>query len=205
MIGMGYAVRHPDRIARLVVLNTAAFHPPTGKRLPWQLSLCRSACLGPLLVRGLNAFCTGAARNCAVRRPLSDAVRRAYLAPYDSWSNRRAVLRFVQDIPLRPRDRAFDAVSEVDGGLPRLAHLPMLICWGLRDFVFDADFLNEWTRRFPRAEVHGFDDAGHYVLEDAAEEIVPLVSRFLDAGDRAAGQSSVGKSSAGQRSGGPVV
>jgi haloalkane dehalogenase len=55
----------------------------------------------------------------------------------------------------------------------------MLICWGAKDFVFDEHFLVEWTRRFPKAEVHRFGDAGHYVLEDAGEEIMPLVQRFL--------------------------
>jgi haloalkane dehalogenase len=108
-------------------------------------------------------------------------VRAGYLAPYDSWANRIAVLRFVQDIPLRPGDPSYALISEVQDQLDRLLDVPMLICWGMRDFVFDRDFLQEWERRFPRAEVHSFADAGHYVLEDAAEEIVPLVRRFLGA------------------------
>jgi haloalkane dehalogenase len=37
MVGMTYAARHPERIARLVVMNTAAFHMPRAKRLPWAL------------------------------------------------------------------------------------------------------------------------------------------------------------------------
>jgi haloalkane dehalogenase len=57
----------------------------------------------------------------------------------------------------------------------------MLICWGEKDFVFDRDFLDEWIRRFPEAQVQRFPDAGHYVLEDAAEEIIPLVQDFLRA------------------------
>ena len=55
----------------------------------------------------------------------------------------------------------------------------MLICWGEKDFVFDQHFLEEWRRRFPSAEVHAFADAGHFVLEDAGEEIIPLVRDFL--------------------------
>jgi hypothetical protein len=27
--------------------------------------------------------------------------------------------------------------------------------------------------------VHRFDDAGHYILEDAAQEVIPLIDRFL--------------------------
>jgi haloalkane dehalogenase len=55
----------------------------------------------------------------------------------------------------------------------------MLICWGERDFVFDRDYLDEWRRRFPDAEVHSFPDAGHYVLEDESDKIAVLVEDFL--------------------------
>lgn len=178
MIGMAYATRYPDRIRRLLILNTAAFHLPKGKRLPWSLRLCRSKFLGPLLVRGLNAFCRGALNYCAVQ-PLSEAVRAAYLAPYDSWPNRIAVLRFVQDIPLQPGDASYAVVSQVEQRLPTLQDVPMLICWGERDFVFDGEFLNAWKERFPHANVHTFAGAGHFVLEDASSDLIPLVRSFL--------------------------
>ena len=89
------------------------------------------------------------------------------------------MLRFVQDIPLRPGDPGYDLVSEVQDGLQRFRDVPMLICWGGKDFVFDRHFLDEWRRRFPGAEVHSFADSGHFVLEDAGEEIIPLVRNFL--------------------------
>ncbi len=178
MIGMAFAHRHPERIKRLVLLNTAAFPMPQSKRLPWSLWCCRTPLLGPMLVRGLNAFCRGAARYC-VRKPLPAEVREGYLVPYDSWQNRIAVLRFVQDIPLAPGDRGFDLVKEVADGLHRFAQLPTLICWGEQDFVFDRHFLDEWQRRFPRAEAHIFPEAGHYVLEDAGAEILALIRDFL--------------------------
>jgi haloalkane dehalogenase len=179
MIGMAYAHRRPERVKRFVVLNTAAFHPPPGMRLPWPLWLCRNTPLGPPLVRGLNAFCHGAVWFGCTRRPMPRRVRAGYLAPYDSWRSRVAVLRFVQDIPLRPGDPGYALVSEVQDGLHRFRDAPMLICWGEKDFVFDRRFLAEWRRRFPAAEVHAFADAGHYVLEDAGEEIIPLVRDFL--------------------------
>ena len=81
MIGMASAHRRPERVKRLVVLNTAAFHMPRGKRLPWSLFLCRNRLIGPFLVRGLNAFSRAAVRWCATRRPLSPEARAGYLAP----------------------------------------------------------------------------------------------------------------------------
>src|SRR5665647_1997681 len=62
MIGMAYAARNPERIGRLVLLNTAAFHLPKEKRFPLGLRICRDTLLGTLLVRGCNAFAVGASR-----------------------------------------------------------------------------------------------------------------------------------------------
>ncbi len=51
--------------------------------------------------------------------------------------------------------------------------------WGDKDFVFDHHFAAEWQRRFPDAEWLRFPDGGHYILEDAAEELIPAIRRFL--------------------------
>lgn len=181
MIGMGYATRHPDRIKRLIITNTSGFHLPEKKRLPLSIKACRSRVAGPFLVRGLNAFSRGAVRSCVTRRALSGPVARGYLAPYSSWENRRAVLRFVQDIPLDASHPSHAAVSAVENKLATLANVPMMILWGARDFVFDDHFLNGWRTRFPQAEVHRFAEAGHYLFEDEAEAVVPLIRRFLAA------------------------
>jgi haloalkane dehalogenase len=177
MIGMAWASRHPERLARLVVLNTAAFWA-RGKKLPWQLRLIRNTPLGPLLVRGLNLFSEGLVRFC-VARALTGEVRAGYLAPYRTWHDRIAVLRFIQDIPLEPGDPSYDLVKSVEEGLSRFRDLPMLICWGARDFVFDDDFQAGWRQRFPGAEVHRFADAHHLVLEDKGPRITSLVRDFL--------------------------
>jgi haloalkane dehalogenase len=179
MIGMAYAARHPERIARIVVMNTAAFHMPKSKTLPRALWFCRDTLLGALAVRGLNAFAKGTARIGCTRYPLARDVRRAYVEPYDSWDHRIAIHRFVQDIPLRAGDRSFELVSWVQDRLPELAEVPMLIAWGMKDFVFDHHFLGEWIRRFPRAEVLRFEESGHYVLEDESERLVPAIAAFV--------------------------
>ena len=179
MIGMAYATRHPERIARLVVLNTGAFHLPAAKPFPFGLWLVRNTPLGPLLVRGCNLFARGAAWVGCKRRRMPKELRDQYCAPYNSWQNRIATLRFVQDIPLSPSDPADSVVTETEQRLHTLAHVPLLIFWGLKDFVFDRHFLAEWEQRFPRAIVHRFEDCGHYILEDAAEEIIPHIQAFL--------------------------
>ena len=179
MIGMAYASRHPERIGRLVLLNTAAFHLPKEKKFPLGLKICRDTALGTLLVRGFNAFSVGASIVGCKKNPMSEELKSAYRSPYNSWAKRIATLRFVQDIPLVPGDRNYDLVSEVAAGLHRFADLPIAIFWGELDFVFDPTFLAEWKRRFPKARVKSYPDAGHYILEDMKSEVVPMIAAFL--------------------------
>lgn len=178
-IGFGWAAARPSRVARLVILNTGSFPLPVGKPLPKPLKFGRDAALGEFVIRRFNAFAAVAAR-VGVARPMPPAVRRAYLAPYDSWAHRIAVARFVQDIPLGPGDPAWPWVEAMARRLPEYADRPVFIGWGLKDFVFDHHFLKGFTDALPGADVHAFEDAGHYVLEDKAEVLVPAIRAFLD-------------------------
>ncbi len=180
MIGFGWALKHAARIKRLVILNTAAFPLPTGKAMPWQLTLGRDSRIGAGLIRGFNAFSGGAAR-FGVEKKMPGDVRRAYVAPFDSWTNRISTLRFVQDIPLSPGDRAYSLVEQAGQRLPDFADRPAFLGWGLKDFVFDEKFLARFSQALPKAERMTFADAGHYVLEDKADPLVPAIRRFLDA------------------------
>lgn len=178
-IGFGWAVRNVSRVKRMIVFNTAAFFGPC----PWRIRICRMPLMGAIVVRGLNGFALPATwMACKNRVRMTSAVRRGYLLPYDSYANRVAVLEFVRDIPLRRDTPTGRRVTEIEAGLPQLADKPMLICWGGRDFCFHDGFLDEWRRRFPEAEVHCFADAGHYVVEDAGERLLPLIRGFLDEG-----------------------
>lgn len=177
-IGLGFAVRHPERIARLILLNTAAFQLPGGTPLPRILSFFRSSFLAPLLIQGMGAFSRLAVRR-GVRAPVPADVRRGYMEPYDSWHRRRAIMKFIQDIPLHPSDPSWNTMERVSEGLLQLREKPCLICWGERDPVFVTDFVEEWQRRLPGAEIHTLPQAGHYLLEDAPEPIADLVLAFL--------------------------
>jgi haloalkane dehalogenase len=179
MIGMGYAARYPERIKRLVILNTGAFHLPESKPFPWALNICRNTLLGTYLVRGFNAFSSAASYVGVKRKPMSKPIREAYVAPFNSWSNRISTLRFVQDIPLKEGDRNYQLVSDIDDSLPLFSTVPTIICWGLKDFVFDKHFLAKWKEKMPHAIVNEFSDCGHYILEDASEEVIPMISGFL--------------------------
>lgn len=176
MIGLAWAVQNAERIEKIVVLNTSGFAPSEEIRLPWQLKLARSP-LGTLLVQGGNAFAIGATMTCT-RKKMPASVKHGYVAPYRSFAERIATLRFVQDIPLSPGDKAWDLVEATDKGLQRFASTPILLQWGMKDFVFHPGFLGQFRKRWPHAEVDEYD-AGHYVIEDVTEAICARVTGFL--------------------------
>lgn len=176
-IGMGCAVRHPHQLRKIIVLNSAAFR---SSRIPFRISVCRWPLIGPLLVRGINGF-AWPATFMAVNQPLKSSVKKGYLYPYNSWANRVAVSAFVQDIPLKPSHPSYDTLVEVEKGLQGIAEagIPILILWGGKDFCFNKHFYDEWLDRFPAADHHYFPDAGHYVLEDKSEVVIPEIYEFL--------------------------
>ena len=178
-IGCLFAVRNPDAVKRIVITNTAAFLKPAGKPLPLRLWLLRY--LTPLAVPailGANLFCR-AALVMAPRKRLAPEVKKGLIAPYNSWSNRIATLKFVQDIAVKESDPSYPAGRFLDENLHRLSGRPMLICWGKHDFVFDDTYFREWQRRFPEAECRVFENAGHYLLEDEPEEVPAVIDAFL--------------------------
>lgn len=179
MIGAAYAVKYPERIRRMIIMNTAAFFPPNGKNLPIRLWLIRNLkYFAAPAVLGLNLF-SRAALYMASYKGLSKAVKAGLTAPYDSPKNRIATLKFVEDIPLEPKDASYEPINFVQENLHRLNHIPKLILWGKHDFVFDSDYFAEWQRRFPEAEALQFSDAGHYILEDKADDVIMNIRNFL--------------------------
>lgn len=176
-IGMGAAGRMPERFSRFILMNTAAFR---STKIPFRIAVCRWPVLGPFGVRGLNLFARAALRMAVTKRDrMTKAVCQGYLAPYDSWANRVAVLRFVQDIPMQASHPSYNTLVEVEQGLKQFGEFPMKLMWGMQDWCFTPEFLKEFEQRFPQADVTRFEDAGHYLFEDAREELPNIIREFL--------------------------
>lgn len=178
-IGMGAATRLPDRFSRFILCNTAAFR---SERIPLRISVCRTPWLGEFALRRLNAF-SQAALSMAVAKPerMTRTVQAGYLAPYDTWRNRQAVARFVQDIPLHAEHPSYRTLLEIEERLPQFRNHPFLLMWGMRDWCFTPQFLKQFQAIFPQAETCEIDEAGHYLFEDAPEVMLPRMREFLAA------------------------
>ena len=175
-IGMGAAQQVPDRIRRLVFFNTATFPPPY---FPWRIRVCRFPLLGQWALQGGNLFARAAVR-MATNQPggLPKSVARGLLAPYDTWRNRHAIYRFVKDIPTRRTQPTWQKLVEIERGVPVFSDRPALLVWGMDDWCFRPECMERIQNLLPDAESLPLD-AGHYVLEDAADTIVRRLHQFF--------------------------
>lgn len=183
-IGLPWAVAHPERVAGLFLLNTAAHIPLHDVGIPLPLRMFRAPLLGEVMVKGLGLFHRAFLfRVGTMRRDrLTRAVKHAYLAPHPTWSSRTGVLVFPREIPAGRADRRWAAFAgPLQDGLAReLGDHPVRIVWAMRDPGFPPEWIDQmWLRTFPHAGVRRLPDAGHYLQEDAHEQIVPELLTFL--------------------------
>jgi haloalkane dehalogenase len=176
-IGLGAMLTAPQRFKRIVLFNTGAFPP---RYIPWRIRACRIPVIGKLAVQSANLFSRAALRMTLSRsHRLDRAVASGYLAPYDSWANRRAVYGFVRDIPNSPAHPTWQRLAEIERRLPEFRELPIALIWGMRDWCFRPDCLDRFVQVWPHAEIHRLADVGHWVIEDAPDESLAIVERFL--------------------------
>jgi cis-3-alkyl-4-acyloxetan-2-one decarboxylase len=180
-IGLGALLRQRERFERIVLFNTGAFRPWF---IPWRIRICRTPLVGKLALQGANAFSRAALTMTLARsRRLDPAVAAGYLAPYNSWSRRAAVHQFVKDIPSSPRHPTWATLSAIEQRLPELAEMPSLLVWGARDWCFRTACLDRFAAAWPHADIHSLADVGHWVVEDAPDDVAGLLERFLQRTD----------------------
>jgi cis-3-alkyl-4-acyloxetan-2-one decarboxylase len=180
--GMYWQSKHPDRVARLVVLNGLAH--PLKKPLPLYgfLKAVRTPLLGEILEKGLAGSVRFYLFRHGVQHPerFSKAMRDAYLAPFATWTSRTGMLSFPRAIPIDPNEPGQALWRQIHEGLGMLHEDNVLIVWPMKDPGFTPDLLEQyWLQDFPNAQLIRIEDAGHYIQEDAWERVVPAIVKFL--------------------------
>lgn len=181
-ISLGWAERHVDRIAGLVLLNTAVSQPG-GSPVPPLIAAARSGSLLRTVTQRTRAFLEGTLR--LAHPPLSREVADAYRAPYRGADRRRGIADFVADIPLEASHPSKESLDDIADDLDLLGEVPALLLWGPRDPVFADRYLRDLQGRLPQAQTHRFEGAGHLVIEDAP--VADVIADF--AADIAHGRS----------------
>jgi pimeloyl-ACP methyl ester carboxylesterase len=182
-IGLPWAVRNPDRVERLLILNTFAPRLPGPMGRAMTLRLFRTPGLGQLAVKVRSGLTEDFLLRAGVRyRDRLDAdARRAYRAPHPTRASRTGVLAFPRQVPLATDDPVAELTREVDDGLRRdFQDRPARICWGMHDILFGEEVLDLWRETLPAAGVLRLEDAGHFVQEDGHGQVIPELLALLE-------------------------
>ncbi|MCH8043843.1 MAG: alpha/beta fold hydrolase, partial [Planctomycetes bacterium] len=163
-ISLGWAERHSDQMAGIVLMNTGV-SIPAGSPAPGLIRIVRTRGILQTACVATTAFIRG---TMALARPrLPRAIRDAYEAPYRSADRRAAIAAFVEDIPLAEDHPSFSTMEQVAADLDQLAKVPSLLLWGPSDPIFSDRYLGDLAARLPQSEIHRYTGAGHLVPEDA--------------------------------------
>lgn len=177
-IGLGAAVARPERIAKLVILNTAAFVPPY---IPLRIAACRIPVIGSLAIRYANAFAWTATWMAIDRlKKLPEATKSGLLYPYGTPADRIAIDRFVQDIPMHKEHRTWEVLNQLERELSKLASKPTSMVWGMKDWCFRPECLERLSQHLPQAKIQKLEDVGHYVMEEAPQEVCLAIEELLE-------------------------
>lgn len=180
-VGLGVATRHPERIKRLVLMNTWAFVPWPGGPFPRLLELIRSE-RGEAFVLQKNGYLEPALRGTTYHsEQLTKIVMEAYRAPYPTPESRLALLCWSRDIPVQETDVSYAEMKQIEQGLSQFSRIPILLVWGMKDPVLSVSVLHRWQQLYPHATTHELEDASHFLQEDAPERVVQWIEAFLDA------------------------
>ncbi|MCI0481749.1 MAG: alpha/beta fold hydrolase, partial [Candidatus Dadabacteria bacterium] len=128
-VGLGFAVRHPELIKRLVLTNTWAFARWPGAPFPKLVEMIRSP-RGEQFVLEKNGYVSRAISG-TVNYPekITPEVMSAYLAPFPTPESRRALLCWSRDIPVDEGDPSWDDMAAIEKNLRLFENVPVLIVW----------------------------------------------------------------------------
>lgn len=170
-VGLRVAVEHPDRIARLVIMNTGigGGRPPSEEWLRFRDWVRR---LGTEMIPGRLV------RISAVQ-PLGDEVEEAYSAPWPVPESKAGIVAFPELVPTSPDHPDVAAHLAVREQLSRWEK-PALVLFSDSDPIFSPRHAERIAAHIPGAlEPEIVEGAGHFLQEDKGEEIGRRIARFV--------------------------
>ncbi len=167
-VGFAVATRHPGRFSAFVIGNTWAW--PKGDPGTQLFSRVLGGPIGGHLILQRNFFVEKILPGNVKRRKLAPEVMDQYRRPFPTAESRRPIHVLPREIL---GSRPF--LAEVERGLPRLSDRPVLLVWPTKDIAFRETERRRWEQQFPRHRTVILENAGHYIQEDAPEEIAQAI------------------------------
>jgi haloalkane dehalogenase len=174
-IGFAVAARHPERFTAFVIGNTWAW--PKSDPGTQLFSRLLGGPIGRRLILNRNLFVERILPAGVRRRTLPQAVMDAYRGPFPTPASRRPTAVFPREILA---SRPF--LADLENRLAQLGDRPVLIVWPTKDVAFRDREQRRWEMLFPDHHTVLLEGAGHYIQEDAADEIVTAIRDWRSPG-----------------------
>lgn len=173
-IGMHYAVNHPQNIKRLVVLNTWAW-PVDDDFHYTSFSAMMGGPVGRFLIRHFNFFANSFMRVAfGDKSKLTRHAHDHYLNALPSGESRKGSWVFPRRII-----HSSTWLGEIWSKIGTLKDKPTLFVWGMKDVAFREKELQRWQSALPNSDTLRLPTVGHFVSEEAPEELGQAVGKFL--------------------------
>jgi len=176
-IGLRFAVENPERIARLVILNTGI----GGGSAPSETWLRFRA-----VVRDLGgSLDVGRLVEAGTTNGLDDDTRAVYDAPFPTPESKAGALAFPELVPTDPEHPNTAPMNRVRDALRAWAR-PTLVVWGADDAVLPHAIARAFVELIPGAEGPVLiEGASHFLQEDRPDEVAAAISSFAARGGKA--------------------
>jgi pimeloyl-ACP methyl ester carboxylesterase len=169
-VGIQYAIRYPERVSKLVILNAPL---TTSAKLPWAIKQLGLPVAGEMLTqdplsveRTLEAGC-----KCIIEDKYLEAYRKPYLKSSAPGRSHLATIRNL---------RLAESLSEISTGLPKL-DIPIQIIWGINDPWLDLAQAETCVKSLQHGELVTLRTAAHYPQEhwyaEIKESLIPFLAR----------------------------
>ena len=173
-IGFRYAIDHRDNMRALVILNTLIGPIP----LPLFFKfLFRSGGFSTFLVRRLDLFRKMIFR-IGFKRPVDPKAREQYRMPHPTAATRAGIAAFPKMIPVELNHPNHEYMSEIEATL-KTWDIPVLVMFSDKDIAFTVDEGKRISAMVPNGRFEVVRNAGHYLQEDAGDEIAARMITFL--------------------------
>ena len=112
------------------------------------------------------------------KRPVDSRAMDEYRMAHPSAATRAGVAAFPKMIPTKRDHPNYDYISEIDTTLQQW-DVPVLVMFSDKDMGFTVEEGQRIAAMVPNGRFHLVQDAGHFLQEDAGEEIAERMLTFL--------------------------
>ena len=175
-ISLRYAIDHQSNIKALAILNTLVTIMP----MPLFFKIMfRSGGFSSFLSKRLDLFRKMSfGGKLLIKRPLDARAKEQYMMPHKDISTRSGIAAFPKMIPPNERHENAQYIKDIDDTL-RLWDIPVLVMFSDKDMAFKVAEGQRIAAMVPNGRFHVIENAGHFLQEDAGEDIADRMVTFL--------------------------